>query len=42
LKWKHLFYSRFLVVLQHAIITHHNSLDMPLYMRIANELYLKD
>ena len=22
-------------------ITHHNSLDMPLYMRIANELYLK-
>jgi len=21
--------------------THHNSLDMPLYMRIANELYLK-
>jgi lysyl-tRNA synthetase class 2 len=23
-------------------ITHHNSLDMPLYMRIANELYLKD
>ena len=23
-------------------ITHHNSLDIPLYMRIANELYLKD
>jgi lysyl-tRNA synthetase class 2 len=23
-------------------ITHHNSLDMPLYMRIANELYLKN
>ena len=22
-------------------VTHHNSLDMPLYMRIANELYLK-
>ena len=22
-------------------ITHHNSLDIPLYMRIANELYLK-
>jgi len=22
-------------------ITHHNSLDMPMYMRIANELYLK-
>jgi lysyl-tRNA synthetase class 2 len=22
-------------------ITHHNSLDMPLYMRIANELYQK-
>jgi lysyl-tRNA synthetase class 2 len=25
-----------------TFITHHNSLDMPLYMRIANELYLKD
>ena len=23
-------------------ITHHNSLDIPLYMRIANELYLKN
>ena len=23
------------------VITHHNSLDIPLYMRIANELYLK-
>lgn len=23
-------------------ITHHNALDMPLYMRIASELYLKD
>jgi lysyl-tRNA synthetase class 2 len=22
-------------------ITHHNALDIPLYMRIANELYLK-
>ena len=22
-------------------ITHHNTLDMPLYLRIANELYLK-
>ena len=22
-------------------ITHHNALDMPLYMRIASELYLK-
>jgi lysyl-tRNA synthetase class 2 len=33
-------YSRFLVVLQHAHLSH--SLDMPLYMRIANELYLKD
>ena len=22
-------------------VTHHNALDMPLYMRIANELYLK-
>ena len=22
-------------------VTHHNSLDIPLYMRIANELYLK-
>ena len=22
-------------------ITHHNALDMPLYLRIANELYLK-
>jgi lysyl-tRNA synthetase class 2 len=24
------------------LLLHHNSLDMPLYMRIANELYLKD
>jgi lysyl-tRNA synthetase class II len=40
LKWKHLFYSRFLVQ-PRPFITHHNSLDMPLYMRIANELYLK-
>jgi lysyl-tRNA synthetase class 2 len=23
-------------------LLHHNSLDIPLYMRIANELYLKD
>jgi lysyl-tRNA synthetase class 2 len=22
-------------------ITHHNALDIPLYLRIANELYLK-
>ena len=22
-------------------ITHHNALDVPMYMRIANELYLK-
>ena len=23
------------------MITHHNALDVPLYLRIANELYLK-
>jgi len=23
-------------------ITHHNALDVPFYLRIANELYLKD
>jgi lysyl-tRNA synthetase class 2 len=22
-------------------VTHHNTLDIPMYMRIANELYLK-
>jgi lysyl-tRNA synthetase class 2 len=39
LKWKHLFYSRFLVRAR-PFITHHNSLTC-LCTCIANELYLK-
>jgi lysyl-tRNA synthetase class 2 len=36
-----LFYNLFPGAAARPFITHHNSLDMPLYMRIANELYLK-
>jgi lysyl-tRNA synthetase class 2 len=32
----------FLEVQRRVRLLHHNSLDIPLYMRIANELYLKD
>ena len=41
-KWILLFYKVFPVAQQQDhLSTHHNALDIPMYLRIANELYLK-